>query len=242
MTQQVKGIYDVREERLKKYSEAILKLSREFTDWSIEQIPREENAEADALAKLVSSLIGEGQEVVHHTQLVSAIEAGDDVSRELSWIIPIMEYIIDSKLSKDLGQSRRIKKQASRFVVMGGSLYRRSFSGILLKCVAGEEAEYVLREIHEGCCGNHGGSFMLVRRALLAGFWWPTISDDSARVARTCEGCQKHANFICSPASSMKPVRASCPFDQWGLDIVGSFSIARSQKKFLLVAVDYLSK
>ncbi|XP_075473976.1 uncharacterized protein LOC142505033 [Primulina tabacum] len=40
----------------------------------------------------------------------------------------------------------------------------------------------------------------------------------------------------------MKPVWASCPFDQWGMDIVGPFPIARAQKKFLLVAVDYFSK
>ncbi|XP_073273264.1 uncharacterized protein [Primulina huaijiensis] len=40
----------------------------------------------------------------------------------------------------------------------------------------------------------------------------------------------------------MQPISASCPFDQWGLDIVGLFPIARAQKKFLLVAVDYFSQ
>ncbi|XP_075515587.1 uncharacterized protein LOC142550234 [Primulina tabacum] len=40
----------------------------------------------------------------------------------------------------------------------------------------------------------------------------------------------------------MKPIWASCTFDQWGMDIVGPFPIARAQKKFLLVAVDYFSK
>ncbi|XP_075494717.1 uncharacterized protein LOC142532281 [Primulina tabacum] len=45
-----------------------------------------------------------------------------------------------------------------------------------------------------------------------------------------------------SPATLMKPIWASCPFDQWGMDIVGPFPVARAQKKFLLVAVDYFSK
>ncbi|XP_075481144.1 uncharacterized protein LOC142521856 [Primulina tabacum] len=40
----------------------------------------------------------------------------------------------------------------------------------------------------------------------------------------------------------MKPIWASCPFDQWGMDIVGPFPVARAQKKFLLVAMDYFSK
>ncbi|XP_042409876.1 uncharacterized protein LOC121999237 [Zingiber officinale] len=34
----------------------------------------------------------------------------------------------------------------------------------------------------------------------------------------------------------------SCPFDQWGIDIVGPFPMATGQRKFLLVAVDYFSK
>lgn len=44
------------------------------------------------------------------------------------------------------------------------------------------------------------------------------------------------------PASAMKPILSACPFDQWGIDIMGSFPTAPVQKKFLLVAVDYLSK
>ncbi|XP_073120994.1 uncharacterized protein [Henckelia pumila] len=37
-------------------------------------------------------------------------------------------------------------------------------------------------------------------------------------------------------------VWASCPFVQWGMDIVGPFPTGPGQKKFLLMAVDYLSK
>ncbi|XP_073056931.1 uncharacterized protein [Primulina eburnea] len=68
------------------------------------------------------------------------------------------------------------------------------------------------------------------------------LGQDAARVVQTCEGCQHHTNFKHSPATLMKPIWASCPFDQWGMDIVGPFPIARAQKKFLLVAVDYFSK
>ncbi|KAL0431901.1 UNVERIFIED_CONTAM: Gag-Pol polyprotein [Sesamum radiatum] len=33
-----------------------------------------------------------------------------------------------------------------------------------------------------------------------------------------------------------------CPFMQWGMDIVGPFSLAAGQRKFLLVVIDYFSK
>ncbi|KAL2230406.1 UNVERIFIED_CONTAM: Gag-Pol polyprotein [Sesamum indicum] len=40
----------------------------------------------------------------------------------------------------------------------------------------------------------------------------------------------------------MTPVSVTCPFDQWGIDILGPFPPARAQKKFLIVAVEYFSK
>ncbi|KAL0445575.1 UNVERIFIED_CONTAM: hypothetical protein Slati_1685400 [Sesamum latifolium] len=33
-----------------------------------------------------------------------------------------------------------------------------------------------------------------------------------------------------------------CPFMQWGMDIVGPFPLTAGQRKFLLVAIDYLTK
>lgn len=38
------------------------------------------------------------------------------------------------------------------------------------------------------------------------------------------------------------PDPASCPFDQWWLDIVGPIPLGPSQRKFSLLAVDYFSK
>ncbi|XP_073305778.1 uncharacterized protein [Primulina huaijiensis] len=82
----------------------------------------------------------------------------------------------------------------------------------------------------------------LSRKAILAGFWWPQMNQDATRLVQKCKGCQYHANFHHHPTTSMQPISTSCPFDQWGMDIVGPFPIARAQKKFLLVAVDYFSK
>ncbi|XP_073298298.1 uncharacterized protein [Primulina huaijiensis] len=102
--------------------------------------------------------------------------------------------------------------------------------GPLLKCVSEGEVDYVLREIHVGCCAEHLGGMALARKTMLAGFWWPTLSQNSARVVQACEKCQHHSNFQHSPATPMKPIWASCPFDQWGMDIVGPFPTARAQK------------
>ena len=48
---QVNGTCEAKEERMKKYLEKVLQLVKKFKETNFVQIPREENMEADALAK-----------------------------------------------------------------------------------------------------------------------------------------------------------------------------------------------
>ncbi|XP_060190501.1 uncharacterized protein LOC132619687 [Lycium barbarum] len=53
------------------------------------------------------------------------------------------------------------------------------------------------------------------------GYYWPTMVKDCLDYARRCKACQFHANFIHQPLEALHPTVASCPFDAWGLDVVG---------------------
>ncbi|XP_073133750.1 uncharacterized protein [Henckelia pumila] len=81
-----------------------------------------------------------------------------------------------------------------------------------------------------------------LQEVLLAGYFWPTILNDALALVISCESCQWHSRLQHQPAALMKGIVAACPFDQWGIDIVGSFPPAPAQKKFLLVAIEYFSK
>ncbi|XP_075515337.1 uncharacterized protein LOC142549976 [Primulina tabacum] len=52
----IKGVYEAKDDRMIKYLRLIQAQAETFVDWSIEQIPREDNGEADALAKMAASL------------------------------------------------------------------------------------------------------------------------------------------------------------------------------------------
>ena len=54
-----------------------------------------------------------------------------------------------------LVEEKTMRQQCSRYFMIGQDLYQRDYSRSLLKCVTEEQAEYVLKEIHEGVCGNH---------------------------------------------------------------------------------------
>jgi hypothetical protein len=49
--------------------------------------------------------------------------------------------------------------------------YKSRYTLPLLKCISKVEANYVLREIHEGVSGNHAGSRMLAHRAIRSDYF-----------------------------------------------------------------------
>ena len=70
--------------------------------------------------------------------------------------------------------------QAARFTLIGGHLYKRSFTSPYLWCLNHAETLYVLAELHEGVCGNHSGGRSLAHRAHSQGYYWPTMKKDAA--------------------------------------------------------------
>ena len=100
----------------------------------------------------------------------------------------------------------------------------------------------MLAEIHEGSNGHHMGGKALARKALRAGYYWPTMNHDAMEKAKTCDSCQKHARIIWPPPSELKGMPAPWPFFKWGMDILGPFRPAQGQCKWLIVVVDYFTK
>ncbi|GJY66952.1 reverse transcriptase domain-containing protein [Tanacetum coccineum] len=74
---------------------------------------------------------------------------------------PILEYIKEEILLADVKKARAVKYKSQRFAVISETLYRKSFLGPWLRCVEPLQANYVLREIHEGSCSMHAaGPFL----------------------------------------------------------------------------------
>ena len=92
----------------------------------------------------------------------------------------IVTYIKTSNLPLDPTEARKVKIRSSRFTILNDELYKRGFSQPYLKCLDPKDAEYVLREIHEGVCGNHSGPRSLVGQVVCAMYFWPTIQKDTA--------------------------------------------------------------
>ncbi|KAL5570185.1 hypothetical protein UlMin_026760 [Ulmus minor] len=86
---------------------------------------------------------------------------------------PIIDYLKICKVPEDKNQARRLRIKAARYTLLDGVLYKKSFSGPLLRCIIREESEVVLKSIHSGVCGNHSGGQSLAHKALTAGYLMP---------------------------------------------------------------------
>ena len=90
------------------------------------------------------------------------------VNSEHNWTTPL---ISDGVLLEEKGIARKLKVQASRFVLIKDVLYKRGFSRSYLRCLCQEEVDYVMKEVHEGIYGNHSGARSLVHKLIRAGYY-----------------------------------------------------------------------
>ncbi|GJT92814.1 reverse transcriptase domain-containing protein [Tanacetum coccineum] len=121
---QINGSYEAKEQSMIQYLEKAKALTDNFKMFSIEQVPQSENKKADALSKIASTGFA------HLTK----------------------QYLAEGTIPADIKKARAIKIKARQYTMINGVLYRKSFLEPWLRCVGPTQAEYVLREIHEGSC------------------------------------------------------------------------------------------
>ena len=239
---QVNGTYEAKEGRMKKYLEKVLRLVKKFKETNFVQIPMEENMEADALAKeaLATGAMDEFDEV----QYVPSIDLPEvqQIENRENWMTPIISYLKDGKLPEGKDEAKKLRVRAARYVLMDEVLYKRGFSQPYLRCLALDEANYVLKEVHEGACGNHSRARSFIHKVVRAGYYWPTIQGDAKAYVKVCDQYQRFSNIPRQPSVYLIPMMAPWPFAQWDLDILGPFPVETRQMKFLVMGIDYFIK
>lgn len=142
--------------------------SKKFDVINIIFVPRNENRQADALANLAAILAKANIEITsvfifqkwviptwtvdEETEVynISVLE-----SEKGDWRQSIIDYLLHNKLPNDPLHKAEIRRRASRFIYYKENLYRRSFDGVFLRCLSGEEASQALEDAHSGICGAH---------------------------------------------------------------------------------------
>ncbi|KAM1261952.1 hypothetical protein ACFX2G_027754 [Malus domestica] len=189
---QVTNNFDAKDSSMAAYLEQTQLLLKQF-HYQITQIPRAANSHADALARFASAV----EDKIGRKIQVELLAAPSTMAAEVcnlqqgdSWITPIYKFLAHGTLPNDKVQAKLIRYKATRYLIINNQLYKRGFNLPYLRCLIPAEAETVIREIHEGVCGDHAGSRSLAYKAFRKGYYWPTLHQDAIRISRSCDKYQ----------------------------------------------------
>lgn len=147
--------FEAKEETMAKYLEEARLNEKHFLGITVKTITKEENGEADELAKAAAT--GQPLENSFFDVLIQPSYEKREVANihgEIDWRESILKYLVSEQLPKK-EEARRIQLMSRKYKVIEGQLYKSGVTTPLLKCVTREEGMKMVVEIHEGLCGAH---------------------------------------------------------------------------------------
>ncbi|XP_059650425.1 uncharacterized protein LOC132296230 [Cornus florida] len=143
ITGQVQGEYKAKDEKMKTYLHKITDIKGFFKKFSIHRIPREDNEQADALARLATTEEDKATPVEHLDEPSTVWDCQQkihQVVQGMEWVEPIIRYIKNKELPQDRIEARKIRMHTAKYSLIDGVLYKRGFSPPYLRCVSIDEA------------------------------------------------------------------------------------------------------
>ncbi|KAL0421268.1 UNVERIFIED_CONTAM: hypothetical protein Slati_3149700 [Sesamum latifolium] len=116
VVKQVEGTYEAKKENMIQYLQQIADLKTKFHHFQIIQIPREENAKADSLSKLASSLedCRTRHITIHYLPEARTPLAIQPITTGEDWRTPIIKWIEEGLLPENRWEAARLKTRATR--------------------------------------------------------------------------------------------------------------------------------
>jgi hypothetical protein len=98
-------------------------------------------------------------------------------------------------------------------------------------------------DFHKGLCGGNHFWKTTTHKILKVGYYWPTLFVDVYREVRAYIKCQRFSGKQQLKSLPLKPIVASTPFQQWGLEFIGEIHPPSSgQHRWIMTATDYFTK
>nr|GEX54594.1 reverse transcriptase domain-containing protein [Tanacetum cinerariifolium] len=148
------------------------------------------NVQANVDSKLVANQVLGTYVAKEDNMTITGKEVTTVIEEEgPTWMTELVNYLKEGILPGDEKEARKLRLKAHQYELMEGVLYKRSFLTPWLRCVGPLQAEYVMKEIHEGSCSMHAGPRSVVAKAIRLGYFWRTMHKDAQDMIRRCSDC-----------------------------------------------------
>nr|GEX84056.1 reverse transcriptase domain-containing protein [Tanacetum cinerariifolium]GEY51298.1 reverse transcriptase domain-containing protein [Tanacetum cinerariifolium] len=138
-------------------------------------------------------------------------------------------------------QKNKLFKDVKRYFWDDPFLFKICADQVIRQYVHGQEAIDILNACYNGPTGGHHGPNYTTKKVFNSGFYWPTIYRDAYDLVKSCDACQCQGKILQCDEMPQNSIQVCEIFDVWGIDFMGPFPYSRGNK-YILVAVDYLSK
>src|SRR6201985_2290212 len=130
------------------------------------------------------------------------------------------------------------RKTANNYFIRNFVLYRRH-RGKERLVVPEHKKQMILEASHDHQLAGHMGVDNTYQR-LSDKYYWKEMYEDIREYVRTCDTCQKRRRD--KDIDRLQPIPPTSAFDHIGIDIVGPLPRTLRGNRYIVVAVDYLTK
>ncbi|GJR44707.1 reverse transcriptase domain-containing protein [Tanacetum coccineum] len=164
-------------------------------------------------------------------------------SKSTPWFADYANYHAGNFIIKGIStqQKRKFFKDIKHYFWDDPCLFRTCADQIIRRCVHGQEALEILKACQERPTGGHHSANLTARKVFDVGYFWPTIYRDAHTLIKSYDTCQRQGKISQRDEMPQNAIQVCEIFDVWGIDFMGPF-LSSKGNKFILVAVDYLSK
>jgi len=111
----------------------------------------------------------------------------------------------------------------------------RKFYRVITK----DELSTVLYMMHNDPTAGHFSTDNMFNK-IRSRYYWPQMYEDIRQYVQKCDNCQRRGRS--KKNNLLHPIPVHSPFYQIGIDIVGPLPRTQRNKKYIVVAMDYLTK
>ena len=178
-----------------------------FKGFSVKNIPRGDNEQADLLAKSAAQGLPLPSEVFFETFKAPSVELMERAMLIISpmhsedWRTEIVSFLQGNYPSNDETYIKRMQARTRPYMIIEGELFKQGVCSPLLKCMSRAEGQELMKEIHAVICGAHIGSRPLLGKVFRQVFYWPKAASDAADLVQKCENYQRCARDQKQPSS-----------------------------------------
>ena len=132
-----------------------------------------------------------------------------------------------------------IEKRSKELEIEDGILYKKTKKNQKVRIPTKQEIIPILYMMHTHPTGGHFGIETTYQK-IIDKFYWKGMLGDITKYVRNCDSCQRRGKQ--GERGYLYPIKVEDAFDRIGIDFVGPLPKTARGNKYIIVAIDYLTK